>query len=157
MGHHTITELNTSIKTTKNDDNTRIHNDTGLNVSTSSTQLYLKYHISEIEHNDKVYTTFIWLVWAGFLVIVVGIIACFTNHITSGVLISASGLLTEFISGIVIVILDKIAKSKLEYYKQLSFDEERKNLLEVIQNLNSEDQKTSLLKELVENYCNRRK
>lgn len=146
-----------SLNASNNDENTRIPNNIGLNVSTSSTQLYLRYHISEIEHNDKVYTSFIWLVWAGFLVIVVGIIACFTNHITAGILISASGLLTEFISGIVIVILDKSAKSKLEYYKQLSFDEEQKNLLEVIQNLNSEDQKTPLLTELVKNYCSRRK
>ena len=152
-----MTELTTSINASKNDDNTRIHNNTSLKVSTPSTQLYLQYHRSEIEHNNKVYTTFIWLVWAGFLVLVAGIIACFTNHITSGILISASGLLTEFISGIVITILDKSVKSKLEYYKQLSFDEELKKLLEVIQNLNSEEQKITLLKEFVDNYCSRRK
>lgn len=136
---------------------TKLSDTTKINASTSSSELYILYHESEIKHNETAYRTFIWLVWAGFLVIILGIVGCFLDKITPGIIISVSGILTEFISGCVIIYLDKSTKSKQEYYKQLSFDEEHAKILEAISQIKSEDQKIAILTKLVDNYCSRRK
>lgn len=121
----------------------------------SSLTVYIQYHKSEIEQNKKIYETAKGIVWAGFCVIVVGIILAIFDKTTPALITTISGIISQFISGAVMAFLTHSSKTKLEYYKQLSFDEECNKYIKTIEQL-SDDKKAALLTKLIENYCNRR-
>ena len=118
--------------------------------------IYAQYHQSEIDQNKRIHGVARGIIWAGFGVIVFGIILSIFGLTTSAIVAAASGVITEFISGSVFVFMMKSTKSKMDYYKQLSFDEECSKYIKAFSNL-SEDKKVEMLNKLIDNYCARRK
>lgn len=123
---------------------------------TNSFGLYLEYHDNEIKQNKKIYKTSRNIIWAGFAVIIFGIILCFFSLVTVSIIATISGLITELISGTIFIFLTQSNREKYEYYKQLSFDNERQEILKIAENLTS-DNKMIIFNKLVDNYCDRRK
>lgn len=141
---------------TKKDENLIVGNQ-NLNVTEgSSLTVYTQYHKSEIEQNKKIYGTAKGIIWSGFGVIIVGIMLAIFDKTTSAIITTVSGIISQFISGAVMAFLAHSSKSKFEYYKQLSFDEECNKYIKTIEHLD-DDKRVDLLTKLVENYCKRRK
>ncbi len=135
-----------------------INKPSDLNVAENPTPttLYSQYHTNEIEQNKKIYATSRNIIWAGFGVIIIGVVSSFFSLITVSIIATVCGLITEFISGTIFVFLTQSNKEKHEYYRQLSFDEERKEILNVAETLENSD-KMTIINKLVDNYCDRRK
>lgn len=120
-----------------------------------SDNIYIRYHKSEIEHNRTAYRIFCILLIGSFLIIVTGIVACFIHQITTGGLVTISGVVSEFISSVALVFLERSDKNKLAYYKELSMDEELKRIMNEVDQLAGDD-KMQILTKIVDNYCSRR-
>jgi hypothetical protein len=142
-----------------NDACNKIQSQQKLNITpTDSLKIYLEYHESEIKQNEKIYELARKIIWTGFVVMMIGVIACFFGVTTASILTASAGALTEIISGTILVFLTRSSKSKRDYYRQLSFDEECNKYIRVIQNMNiSDDKKIEQIDKLIENYCKRRK
>lgn len=143
-----------------NDSGNKLKSQKNLNVAPidNSMKIYLKYHESEIEQNKKIYKLARTIIWTGFVVMMIGVIACFLGFTTTSILAASVGALTEIVSGTILVFLTKSSKSKSDYYKQLSFDEECNKYIKAIQDTNvSDDKKIEYIGKLIENYCKRRK
>lgn len=137
----------------------KIKSQSQLNVTPSdSLKIYFEYHESEIKQNAKIYKLARTIIWTGFTVMMIGVIACFLEVTTASVLTVSAGALTDIISGTILVFLTQSSKSKSDYYKQLSFDEECNKYIKVIQDMNiGDDKKIEQIDKLIENYCKRRK
>lgn len=142
-----------------NDAGNKIQSQQKLNTTpTDSLKIYLEYHESEIKQNEKIYELTRKIIWTGFVVMMIGVIACFFGVTTASILTASAGALTEIISGTILVFLTRSSKSKRDYYRQLSFDEECNKYIRVIQNMDiSDDKKIEQIDKLIENYCKRRK
>ena len=142
-----------------NDAGNKIQSQQKLNITpTDSLKIYLEYHESEIKQNEKIYELTRKIIWTGFVVMMIGVIACFFGVTTASILTASAGALTEIISGTILVFLTRSSKSKRDYYRQLSFDEECNKYIRVIQNMDiSDDKKIEQIDKLIENYCKRRK
>lgn len=114
------------------------------------------YHLSEINQNEDIIKTAKRIIWAGFGLIAFGVIFTLFGKAEVTLITSISGLITEIISGVVFAFVTQSSKSKLQYFNQLSLDEEGNKLIQVIETLDK-DAKEKLLEKLVESYCERRK
>lgn len=152
----TLPDTTISLDISKSEENVIIDKQ-WLNVTENSgLTIYAQYHQSEIEQNKKIYNTARHVIWVGFGVIVLGIVLAMFGQTTTAILTTIAGCVSQFISGIVMAFLTHSSKSKLEYYKQLSYDEECNKYIKTIMQL-SDDKKTGLLTKLIDNYCKRRK
>lgn len=160
---------------TENIDNTHTENDSQLSITNitetklsslptlnatanDSSLLYIDYHNSEIEQNKKIYGLAKTIIWVGFGVMMLGVVACYFGVTTATILTSVAGVITEIISGIILTVLSQSSKTKKEYYKQLSFDQELDKYIALVKNINLDyDDKREILNKLVDNYCRRRK
>lgn len=115
------------------------------------------YHLSEIQQNERINTTVRRIIWAGFITIVVGIVFVYFGKLDVAIIATVSGLLTEVVSGIVMAFLTKSNKSKLQYFEQVSFNEECDKYIKEIRLLSDEEEKSRKLEKLIQNYCDRRK
>lgn len=144
-----------------NSSETKISSPSTLNaISTEDDNLkvYLDYHQSEIEQNKKIYKLARAIIWTGFGVMMLGVLACFFGQTTQAILTASAGVLTEIISGTILAVLSQSSKSKKEYYKQLSLDRECDKYITLIQEMSlSDDKKMEILNKLIANYCKRRK
>lgn len=118
--------------------------------------LSVKYHVSEIEQNDTICKTTILFLWAGFIIIIVGIVLSYFKYIDVGIIATVSGIIIDFISGIVFVFLTKSSKNKQEYFRQLSLEAERNDYLKFCENFSNED-KMIIITKLTDDYCERNK
>ena len=118
--------------------------------------LSVKYHVSEIEQNDTICKTTILFLWAGFIIIIVGIVLGFFKYIDVGIIAAVSGIIIDFISGIVFVFLTKSSKNKQEYFRQLSLEAERNDYLKFCENFSNED-KMIIITKFIDDYCERNK
>ena len=114
------------------------------------------YHWSEIQQNDSIIETCKKIIWAGFIVICVGILFALLGKIDVSIITAASGIITEGISAVVFAFVTQSNKSKLEYFKQLALGEERDKYLDFLQTLDKEP-KEQLLGKMITNYCELRK
>ena len=153
----TVLENNSQITIADSNTKNTISATQSLNVSEDDDlTIYSQYHQSEIKQNDKIYNVARGIIWAGFGVMMLGVVICFLGKIAPAIITTISGVITELISGTIFVFLSQSTKSKMSYYKQLSFDEECKRYIKAIQNLD-DDKKTEMLDKLISNYCERRK
>ena len=138
--------------------NNVIHNKSKLNASFNSDFTVSDfYHISEIRQNEKINNTARWIIWAGFCMLIIGVLFVYFGKIDVAVIATVSGIFTEVVSGVVMTFLTKSNKSKLKYFEQLSFNEECDKYLKEIRLLKDENEKNLKLQNLIDNYCNRRK
>lgn len=115
-----------------------------------------RYHNSEINQNEGAYKVVKGILIGGFVIIVVGVFLSFLGKLETGILSSIAGILTEAVSGTVMVFFHMTGKSKQEYFKQLSLDEERQSYILIIESAGlSENNKMELLNKLVDSYCQR--
>lgn len=122
----------------------------------SKYSLKSRYHNSEIDQNEGAYKVVKAILIGGFIVMVIGVFLSYLGKLETGILSSISGILTEIISGTVMIFFHMTGKSKQEYFKQLSLDEERQSYILIIENAGlNEENKMKLLNKLVENYCQR--
>ena len=150
-------ESNFEITPSDVESSNKISSPPNLNVSdTDGLMLYSQYHANEIEQNKKIYDVARRVVWAGFGVMLLGIVLSFFSLVTPAIITTAAGIITEVISGVIFAFLLQSNKNKMDFYKQLAFDEECKRYIRVVQSLNDEQQK-ELLSKLIDNYCKRRK
>lgn len=127
-----------------------------INVIEKDYSLISKYHESEIEQNKKIVKTARYIIWAGFVVICIGIMLALSGQTESAKVTAASGVLTEFISAIIFAFVSISSKSKLEYFKQLSISEEGEKLIEMIRTLENKKAQEKLIDKMISNYCDRR-
>ena len=128
------------------------------NIDDDNLKVYLNYHQSEIEQNQKIYKLARAIIWTGFGVMMLGVVASFFGITTSAILTTSAGVVTEIISGTILAVLSQSTKSKKEYYKQLSLDRECDKYIRLIQDMSlSDDKKMEILNKLIENYSKRRK
>lgn len=129
-----------------------------LKVSNQSNQLTIAnaYHLSEIEQNNIITMTAKKIIWGGFIVICVGIVFALLGKVDVSIITTISGIITEVISAIVFAFVTLSNKSKLQYFKQLSMDDERDQYLTIIASMDKEG-KEKLLGELINSYCEIRK
>lgn len=114
------------------------------------------YHWSEIQQNDSIIETSKKIIWAGFIVICIGILFALLGKIDVSIITAVSGIITEGISAVVFAFVTQSNKSKLEYFKQLALSEERDKYLDFLQSLDKEA-KEQLLEKMITNYCELRK
>lgn len=76
---------------------------------------------------------------------------------TTAIIIAVSGMITEFISGIIFGFISFSNKSKMAYFNQLSYNEEGEKYLQVVMTLDNKKAQEKLVDKLVTNYCERRK
>lgn len=127
-------------------------------INEDDLKVYLNYHNSEIKQNEKIYKLARTIIWIGFGVMMLGVLACFLGVTTSAILAACVGAVTEIISGSILAVLSQSTKSKKEYYKQLSLDRECDKYIMIIQDVGLDDEKKfELLNKLIDNYCKRRK
>ena len=129
--------------------------ETNIALSSPSTAITLRYHESEINQNRDIVKIATRIIWAGFVVMCLGIICALCEKTTLAILTSISGLITEMISGVVFSFVSYSSKSKKEYFAQLSIVEECDKILALINTLD-EDAKKQQVDKMVENYCQRR-
>ena len=118
--------------------------------------LSVKYHVSEIEQNNAICKTTIFFLCAGFIVIIAGIVLSYFKYIDVGIIATVSGIIVDFISGIVFVFLTKSSRNKQEYFRQLSLEAERNDYLKFCENFSNED-KMIIITKLIDDYCERNK
>ena len=114
------------------------------------------YHWSEIQQNDSIIKTSKKIIWAGFIVICIGILFALFGKIDVSIITAVSGIITEAISAVVFAFVTQSNKSKLQYFKQLALSEERDKYLDFLQFLDK-DAKEKLLEKMITNYCELRK
>lgn len=114
------------------------------------------YHWSEIQQNDSIIDVSKKIIWAGFIVICLGILFALFGKIDVSIITSVSGIITEVISAVVFAFVTQSNKSKLQYFKQLALSEERDKYLEFLQSFDKEA-KEKLLEKMIDNYCELRK
>lgn len=140
---------------------TKISSQSALNttiVEDDDLKVYLNYHQSEITQNKKIYELARAIIWTGFGVMMLGVLACFFGLTTQSILTASAGVVTEIISGTILIVLSQSTKSKKEYYKQLSLDRECDKYIKLVQDMSlSDDKKMEILNKLIGNYCKRRK
>ena len=78
------------------------------------------------------------------------------KYIDVGIIATVSGIIIDFISGIVFVFLTKSSKNKQEYFRQLSLEAERNDYLKFCENFSNED-KMIIITKLIDDYCERNK
>lgn len=129
-----------------------------LKVSNQSNPLTITnaYHLSEIEQNNTITHTAKRIIWGGFIIICVGIIFALFGKVDVSIITTISGIVTEIISAIVFTFVTLSNKSKLQYFKQLSMDDERDQYLKIIASMDKEG-KEKLLGQLINSYCEIRK
>ena len=146
--------------TVANNSETTISSPSILNTTSTDDNLkvYLDYHQSEIEQNKKIYKLARAIIWTGFGVMMLGVVACFFGLTTPAILTASAGVVTEIVSGTILAVLSQSTKSKKEYYKQLSLDRECDKYIMLVQEMSlSDDKKMEILNKLIGNYCKRRK
>lgn len=114
------------------------------------------YHWSEIQQNQSIINTSKKIIWAGFIVICIGILFALFGKIDVSIITAVSGIITEAISAVVFAFVTQSNKSKLQYFKQLALSEERDKYLDFLQSLDK-DAKEKLLEKMITNYCELRK
>lgn len=120
--------------------------------------LYINYHQSEIEQNEKMHKLARIIILIGFLVTIIGIILCFLGLLIPSIITTSVGIITEAISCTIMILIDQSDKRKKEYYKQLSFDREFDIYINIVRNISLDnDKKAEILNKLIDNYCQRRK
>ena len=107
--------------------------------------------------NDGISKTAKRIIWAGFIVIIVGIIMSYFGKTQTANVAVIAGIITEFISGVIFVFLTKSNKSKMEYFNQLSINEEGENLRQIIMTMDNKKAQEKMIDKMVTNYCDRRK
>lgn len=129
-----------------------------LKVSNQSNPLTITnaYHLSEIEQNNTITHTAKRIIWGGFIIICLGIIFALFGKVDVSIITTISGIITEIISAIVFTFVTLSNKSKLQYFKQLSMDDERDQYLKIIASMDKEG-KEKLLGQLINSYCEIRK
>ncbi len=113
-----------------------------------------RYHNSKIDQNEGAYKVVKLILVGGFLAIVAGIVLSYCGNLESGILSSIAGVLTELISGTVMVFFNMTGKIKQKYFNQLSLDEESQLYISLIERTDlSEENKMKLLNKLIDSYC----
>lgn len=125
-------------------------------VSNSEITVSNLYHLSEIQQNAAINNTTRKVIWAGFSIIAFGIMLALFGKTEIAIVASAAGVLTEIISGIVMVFLSQSNKSKMQYFNQVAFNEECDKYLQFLSTLN-DGEKAKMIDKMIENYCSRRK
>lgn len=129
-----------------------------LNITEKATvTLTNAYHLSEIKQNEAIIKTAKGIIWAGFAVIAIGVIFSFIGKTDAAIVTTASGVITEFISGIMFAFVTMSNKSKLKYFEQLSITEEGEKHMKMILSLDNKKAQEKLIEKMVQNYCERRK
>ena len=129
-----------------------------LKITNNKYSLKSRYHNSEIDQNEGAYKVVKLILVGGFLVIVAGIALSYYGNLETGILSSIAGVLTELISGTVMVFFNMTGKSKQKYFNQLSLDEERQLYISLIERTDlSEENKMELINKLIDSYCQRSK
>ncbi len=154
-----MNEKRQEIEISKMNEASTFQNDAKLNVShdIDKTKLSNAYHESEIAQNERIIKTATRIIWAGFGVICFGIIMAIFEKTTTAIIIAVSGVITEFISGIIFGFISFSNKSKMAYFNQLSYNEEGEKYLQVVMTLDNKKAQEKLVDKLVTNYCERRK
>lgn len=127
-----------------------------LKITSNKYSLKSRYHNSEIDQNEGAYKVVKFVLVGGFLIIVAGIILSYYGNLKTGILSSVAGVLTELISGTVMIFFNMTGKSKQNYFNQLSLDEERQSYISLIERTDlREENKMKLLNKLLDSYCSR--
>lgn len=88
------------------------------------------YHQSEIDINKKLYKHYIWMLWIGLGITVVGLGLCIFGIIKAGLISTITGCIQTFITGTIFKTLSVQSEEKERYY-QRAFEEK---LLDIICN-----------------------
>lgn len=115
------------------------------------------YHLSEIKQNETIINTAKKVIWVGIGIITIGIIFALVGKVDVAILTTVSGIITEFISGIMFAFVTMSNKSKLKYFEQLTISEEGEKHMKMILSLDNKKAQEKLIEKMVENYCERRK
>jgi len=115
--------------------------------------LKAQYHGSEINNHNKIVGAMTKMLWAGFIVLAIGIFFMYKGNLDSGKITLVCGVVIEFITGGVFAMAEFSSKSKQEYYNKLSREEEQKRLLNEINKCSNEKAREKLLEKMVDNYC----
>lgn len=136
------------IRDSHNNNSIVINDDTELNVSTEH-QLYLKYHQSELDHNEKLLKHCLILVWVGVGMLVTGLIFSIITGKSQNFVLFA-GVFVDLFSGGIITLVNKSADSKQRYFETISRSENEKNLIAELKSIDGEDKKVELLGKIID-------
>ena len=131
-----------------------------LNISTSpqTYELSTKYHASEIVLNETLIKSAIKMIWAGILLIFIGIVSAIFCDKSFDLLILVAGAFVDVFSGTMIHLVNKSSESKQNYFEKLTVVEHEQRIIGLIKETNSTNSfQCKMVSKIVDNHCNRNK
>lgn len=92
-----------------------------------------------------------------FLLTVIGIIIFTMVSFSEFLIPLISGAITDIFSGILILVMKNLLKSRDDYFKESVKSEHFSKIVGLIQTIKSEDEKTKLINIIIEDYCGNNK
>ena len=123
-------------------------NSLNINNGKNSSTLDL-YHKSEIGQNKMIITNAVIMIWVGIGVLIIGAISYLFTDVN--ILILISGGFIDLFSGTMIFLVNKSSSSKEKYFKDLSAQENKKNIIELITDIKDDEKKYELISQIVQN------
>ena len=89
------------------------------------------------------------MIWVGIGVLIIGAISYLFTDVN--ILILISGGFIDLFSGTMIFLVNKSSSSKEKYFKDLSAQENKKNIIELITDIKDDEKKYELISQIVQN------
>ncbi|QEH70498.1 TRADD-N-associated membrane domain-containing protein [Cellulosilyticum sp. WCF-2] len=120
-----------------------------------NTAIWGKYHNNELIQNNKIINTAIGVIIAGTTTIVISIFIAIFKSLDIALITAISGVLVDFISATIFWLVTKSNDSKMKYFLSISNEEERNNLIRLIQLSTDIKFQNKMIERLVNSYCKR--
>lgn len=123
---------------------------TELNISQEH-KLYLKYHQSEIDHNERILKHCLVFMWIGVAVLIAGfIVSVITgkNQMTA----FAAGAFVDLFSGGIITLVNKSSDSKQKYFESINSAENEQRLIDELEHIDDPERKADLLGRIIDGH-----
>ncbi|WP_027869787.1 hypothetical protein [Eubacterium sp. AB3007] len=113
--------------------------------------LYLRYHESELSHNDTIIKHCIWFLRIGIVFIGIGLLISWCKGSPQWFPL-ASGGFVELFSGGMIGLINKSSDNKLKYYESLSKSRSENRLIDIVNELDDDAEKYKLLGKIINGH-----
>lgn len=141
-----------SASITNNSNTTIKRADSSIRISPEH-QLYMHYHESEINHNEKLSKHCLWLMWIGVGILIISLVF---YAITGRDIINAviAGAFVDIFSGGVIALVNKSSENKHKYFESISNSETEQRLINEMSLIDDPNKKAELLGKIIDGHYN---
>ena len=114
-----------------------------------------KYHMQILSQAQKLLFMFsiLFVCVTGFIALMVLILIILNIEYTKFLVPLIISGFTDFISGILVIVMNKLFKSRDEYFEKNIISEHFSKIIGLIQTMKNEDDKTKMIEKIVDDYC----